>query len=120
MLAYALDRRPEKPVDFEERLDEGELIYQWRKHPDLHGWMENLYRLKDGKDKMFNTSTLVLDSDDLDRLEKVVRANELPHTTGYFFGASQYPEDTNSTLEFIAKARAAIASGKTVFYTSWW
>jgi hypothetical protein len=40
-------------------------------------------------------------------------------TTGFFFGESR-PEEKQDDLDFIQKARAAIADGKKVFYTSWW
>lgn len=95
-----------------------ELAY-WRKHPNLHGWMEQLYRAKGGTDADFNCVNVVLDAEDLDRLEHDIRNQALPHTEGFFFGTSR-PDEIDLDLAFIAKARAAIAEGKTVFYTSWW
>ena len=53
-------------------------------------------------------------------LERKTRLRELPHTEGFFFGTSQYPEDEKATLEFIAKARKAIQEGSYVAYDSWW
>lgn len=55
----------------------------------------------------------------LDRLEADTRANALPCTEGFFFGESDGSE-VEGDLAFVATARAAIAEGKTVFYTSWW
>jgi hypothetical protein len=95
-----------------------ELAY-WRKHPNLHGWMEQLYRAKGGTDADFNCVNVALDADDLDRLERDIRNQALPHTEGFFFGTSRLDE-IDLDLAFIEKARAAIAEGKTVFYTSWW
>jgi hypothetical protein len=95
-----------------------ELAY-WRKHPNLHGWMEQLYRAKGGTDADFNCVNLALTGEDLDRLEADIAANVLPNTEGFFFGTSR-PDEIDLDLAFIAKARAAIAEGKTVFYTSWW
>jgi hypothetical protein len=111
------------------------LLMQWRKHPDLHGWMRALYQQKAGKqlytteeggklntymDEEFNASQAIeLTAEDLDNLEKAVQADGLPETTGFFFGES-WPEDKAKDLEFIASARAAIVNGLRVYYTSWW
>lgn len=96
----------------------GDEIYYWRKVPDLHGWMENLYREKGGKEK-FNCEVVQLTEEDLDRLEKDVKQSKLPHTEGFFFGV-QSPEDDESILEFIDKARKVINEGDCVYYDSWW
>ena len=105
-------------VDFEEPGESQELSY-WRKHPNLHGWMEELYRSKRGKDCDFNCVPVRLEMADIAALEARVKADALPFTTGFFFGQSM-PEDKQTDLEFIEKARAAIKAGKRVFYTSWW
>ena len=42
----------------------------------------------------------------------------MPPTTGFFFG--EFEETEEDDLAFIAKARVALAEGKTVFYSSWW
>lgn len=105
-------------VDFREPKD-AEGIFYWRKHPNLHGWMEALYKKKGGKEPDFNLVGVRLDSSDLDLLEKVVRADMLPHTSGFFFGVSK-PEDKDRTLEFVRLARAVVASGKRVYYHAWW
>lgn len=94
-------------------------LYYWRKHPNLQGWMEQLYRAKGGKGKSFNGKTVRLDSEDLDALERVVEAGGLPETTGFFFGESR-PEHADEDRVFIKLARAAIAQGYVVFYDSWW
>lgn len=94
-------------------------IAYWRKHPNLHGWMETLYRAKGGADADFNCVNLALTAEDLDRLEADINANVLPYTEGFFFGASDGSEREHD-LAFVAKARAALAEGHTVFYTSWW
>ncbi|TPE62595.1 phosphoglycerate kinase [Sandaracinobacter neustonicus] len=116
MYAMTIDHAPAGPVDFETR-DAAELHY-WRKHPNLHGWMQGLYGEKGGTQN-FNCTPVLLTIEDLDRLEADVRAGNLPPTSGFFFGETDGSE-TNDDLEFIAKARGAIADGKTVFYDSWW
>jgi hypothetical protein len=116
MYAYATASPPATPVDF---TDEPQLeLHYWRKHPDLHGWMEILYRAKGGTEQ-FNCANVVLTSEDLDELEKVIRARNLPDTTGFFFGDSVGSEQDDD-LSFVAKSRAAIARGLYVYYTSWW
>jgi hypothetical protein len=107
-------------VDFDlpEELELLELSY-WRKHPNLHGWMENLYRDKGGSAEQFNCVKVVLNADDLDKLEDAVRDDELPETDGFFFGKSS-PDDKRKDLDFIKSARNHLAEGFIVYYTSWW
>jgi hypothetical protein len=117
MYANVLFTAPASPVDFEVEQD-GELHY-WRKHPNLHGWMERLYREKGGQDASFNCVNLLLTADDLNRLEADIRAGNLPPTSGFFFGESDGSE-VEDDLRFIAKAREAMAEGLIVYYSSWW
>ena len=110
----------ETDVVFAEEIKSEELQY-WRKHHDLHGWMESLYREKGGKEEEFNCVNVRLNVEDLDRLEKDLVENKLPHTEGFFFGNN--PPDSESLaedLQFIANAREAINKGKSVYYSSWW
>lgn len=94
-------------------------FWYWRKHPDLHGWMERLYREKGGDSPDFNCNNVNVAAEDLDDLEKAVNAESLPSTSGFFFGQS-CAEDKEGDLEFIAAARKAIADGYLIYYTSWW
>lgn len=94
-------------------------FHYWRKHPDLHGWMENLYRKKGGTEEDFNCVPVRLTEEDLDDLEEVVRGKDLPFTEGFFFGKSG-PEDKENDLAFIREARIRISEGYAVFYDSWW
>ena len=116
MYAYKT-RTPMPAPGFEEPQDAVEIQY-WRKHPDLHGWMEQLYRRKGGTAE-FNCETVDLTPADIDALEEAVTQNLLPHTEGFFFGESR-PEDKVLDLCFIRAARKAFAEGFAVFYTSWW
>ncbi len=117
MYAFTTTEPVEHLVDFEAK-HVTELHY-WRKHPNLHGWMEQLYRDQGGDEDSFNCVPVVLTLDDLDRLEAAIKANELPHTSGFFFGESDGTE-VDDDLAFVAKAREAIGQGLTVFYDSWW
>ncbi len=106
-------------VDFEPNVDDLELVHQWRKHPNLHGWMEALYRSKGGKEDCFNCVNVALSSEDLDELEHYIKSNELPETYGFFFGSSDGSE-RGDDLQFLKAARAALSDGKCIFYRSWW
>lgn len=119
--AYACDHRHvgEAEVDFAEKIPDTQQFHYWRKHPDLQGWMRQLYLQKGGKDESFNCVPVRLNMDDLDLLESAVKRYELPHTTGFFFGQSD-DRDRDGDLEFIEKARKLLAQGKVVYYTSWW
>ena len=116
MYARKTKKKISKMVDFKN--DEYEEFYYWRKHPDLHGWMEDLYASKGGK-RVFNLTPVRLTLDDLDRLETDIREGNLPCTGGFFFGESDGTE-VEDDLEFVALARAAIRDGDTVYYSSWW
>ena len=107
-----------------------ELAY-WRKHPNLQGWMEQLWRAKgcpgvsnnldiDNNDVTFNGVEVELAWEDLDALEEDVKNARLPPTGGFFFGnnSDEYYRETD--LEFIRKARAEIFMGLKVFYNSSW
>lgn len=94
-------------------------IAYWRKHPNLHGWMENLYRDRGGNET-FNGVELELSWEDVDRLEKTIKAGKLPFTEGFFFGQPAdniYYEDD---LKFCINAKAELFLGLKVFYNSSW
>jgi hypothetical protein len=97
-------------------------ICYWRKFNALHGWMEDLYRLKGGSKDSFNCTTVRLTANDLDRLEMDTGNNKLVPRNGFFFGdtTSIHPEDLESVGDFVKVARQSIAEGKAVFYDSWW
>ena len=118
---YATARRGEAKTDdegFTYYEDSIELAY-WRKHPNLQGWMEELYHEKGG-DEDFNCVDLELDEEDLDSLEKSLDDSDLPETSGFFFGSNSDDHYAEADREFIVQARAAIKQGYTVVYSSWW
>ena len=103
-------------------------FFYWRKHNALHGWMENLYngrKLEEGvniSSDDFNGVAVKLEEKDLDKLEQDIMTFNLPQTTGFFFGADSVGDEDQKaqTLEFIKKARKALAEGYEVEYNSWW
>ena len=121
MYAFSTKAKLNKEVDFTETNLKPEEIHYWRKHPNLHGWMQNLYDYKGGSSTSFNGDCVVLTESDLDDLEHDIEQYDLPQTSGFFFGQSQTDEEElKDDLEFVRKAREAIKEGKTVYYTSWW
>jgi hypothetical protein len=117
-----------KEVDFEDEVysaqDENgntlcKEIQYWRKHPNLHGWMENLYYKKGGTKDSFNCVTVELTLEDLNCLEGDIKSGTLPETKGFFFGESN-DEQRLTDLKFVKKAKEAIFEGDRVFYDSWW
>jgi hypothetical protein len=95
-----------------------ELAY-WRKHPNLQGWMRDLYYEKGGEGE-FNCVDVELTLEDLDALEASLDEEALPETTGFFFGSDSSEYYAEADREFIVAARAAIKQGYTVVYSSWW
>jgi hypothetical protein len=106
-------------VDFASEPDDIEISY-WRKHPNLQGWMENLYRLKGGGQEEFNCTSVELTKEDLATLEESIKGSKLPSTQGFFFGSNSDDYYKEQDLTFIEEARKAIDEGKSVYYISWW
>jgi hypothetical protein len=107
-----------------------ELAY-WRKHPNLQGFMEDLWETKGRPNankssdenpfgSEFNCVDLELTIEDIDALEISVKGEELPETGGFFFGDCADEHYKDEDLEFCANARKALADGQTVVYSSWW
>jgi hypothetical protein len=94
-------------------------IAYWRKHPNLHGWMQRLWESQ-GNSGDFNGDELELTWADLDALEQAVIHGQLPATGGFFFGNDADEHYRESDLEFIRNARAELFLGLRVFYNSSW
>lgn len=117
--------------DFESPVEKPREIAYWRKHPNLQGWMEELWlnRLADqGKEpprenqfgSSFNGVELELTWEDLEQLEQDIEAMRLPQTSGFFFGENSDEYYREQDLEFIKQARSEIFCGLRVFYNSSW
>ena len=106
-----------------------EIAYR-RKHPNLHGWMEQLWIRKlaaEGKTpeesqwgSSFNGVELELTWEDLEDLERAVTHGQLPATRGFFFGDGSDEYYREQDLEFIKNAKAELFVGLKVFYNSSW
>ena len=106
-------------------------IAYWRKHPNLHGWMESLWKRRlheankeepedNGWGSTFNGIELELSWEDLEELERAVTHGQLPSTQGFFFGDGADDFYKEQDLEFIKNARAELFLGLKVFYNSSW
>jgi len=108
-------------------------IAYWRKHPNLHGWMESLWRTKkysvqpidasipvNADSDVFNGIELELSWEDLDELERAVTHKQLPSTSGFFFGNEADDHYYQDDLAFIKNAKAELFLGLKVFYNSSW
>lgn len=102
-------------------------IGYWRKHSDLQGYMENLYKDKDGTGE-FNCVDLILSKEDCEdvieysrkRLQRSSQGIEDEHTTGFFFGETQ-DSDWTDTIDIFNKVLAETDwENETVYYSSWW
>lgn len=124
----------EDSKDFVSPVTKPREIAYWRKHPNLHGWMEKLWLKKlsvpaDNRDQFiedkfppgqFNGVELELTHEDLDDLERAVTHGQLPSTQGFFFGNNADEYYQKHDLEFIKNARAELFLGLKVFYNSSW
>ena len=130
--AYAASKANSKNEYYEEKYERGnenavdpttELAY-WRKHPNLHGWMEQLWRSKNDKfsvdDPMFNGVELELTFEDIMQLEEDIKNGNLPATSGFFFGSNSDDYYKAQDLEFVYEAKSRLFLGQKVFYNSSW
>ena len=109
-------------------------IAYWRKHPNLHGWMERLWKNKGrpGYDQadpspmndgpMFNGIELELTFDDIVALEEDIKSGAMSklNTSGFFFGDPADDYYREHDLDFIKNAKAELFVGLKVFYNSSW
>lgn len=88
----------------------------WRKHPDLHGFIVQTFAF--GIDEC---QKIPLTEKNLKTILEATEIEALPHTTGFFFGASQ-KEDRNVTIDILQKAIEWMQDdkSKTVFYRASW
>jgi hypothetical protein len=102
-------------------------IAYWRKHPNLQGWMENLWESKgcpgdDDRHFLFNGIELELTYEDILQLEQDILHNKLAQleTNGFFYGDASDDYYRDQDLEFVKHAKAELFCGLKVFYNSSW
>lgn len=91
----------------------------WRKHPNLHGYIVQTFA--NGED---HCQEIELDEAALRRIIKAVKANQLPYTSGFFFGVSDGSEKDGDliiladALEWLTTADAE--AWRSVSYRASW
>lgn len=136
MYAYAAAKQGQYDEFNENKqgITEPKEIAYWRKHPNLHGWMQNLW-VEKGRPGVvaandrgysnadtFNGIELELTWEDLDKLERDILDGTVAslNTTGFFFGFASDDHYREHDLKFIKEARADLFIGLKVFYNSSW
>jgi hypothetical protein len=117
---YFMDRPPRESGKSVVKAEIYELGY-WRKHPNLHGYIVQTFA--DGVDECQEIS---LDEGRLLQIMDAVKAKELPHTIGFFFGVSDDSEEEieqdieilKSALEWLRVKEKGI--WRTVSYRASW
>ena len=110
------DGNTTEEVEYYNEWEDSYELAEWRKHPNLQGFMQDRW-CGDGD---FNCADLELTLEDIDELEESVNGAELPDTDGFFFGADSSEVYKEKDLQFCVDARKALAHGYTVVYSSWW
>jgi hypothetical protein len=101
-------------------------VAYWRKHPNLQGWMEELWKRKllvkggSPEDHTFNGIEVELLEEDINELETAILESALPETDGFFFGQDADDVYREQDLEFIKNARTNLFLGLRVLYNSSW
>lgn len=109
-------RNPTIPVPYQL----GEELCYWRKHPDLHGWMKNLFFDKGGiTTSDFNHDIVFLTVEDVENLKTAIVEETLPKTSGFFFGDSD-GRVKEGDLEKADLMLDALSKNSAIYYTSSW
>lgn len=122
---YELGEYDQSLGDFASPVTKYKELAYWRKHPNLQGWMENLWISQGNipdQDCYFNGVELELTWQDLDRLEQDILSGKMTdlNTVGFFFGDPSDDYYRAQDLKFIRDARAELFLGLKVFYNSSW
>ena len=103
-----------------------EPAFVWRKHAKLQTWAENLFEEKTGQSAIdLNCNELALDAEGISNLKAMIKAGDLPESSGGFFYGHQFQieaakEYREQDLEFCDWALAQLKDGQSVYYSCWW
>ena len=100
-------------------------LMDWRKHPNRQGRMDRLWEEKgrpgaESDAETFNGIELELEWHDIENLEADILEDNLPGTTGFFFGDDSDEYYKAQDLEFVKQAKADLFLGLKVYYNSSW
>ena len=100
-----------------------EEIGYWRKHANLQGYMQNLAVEKKVVETVndFNCIDLELSKNDVENVIDAIVSNDLPRTSGFFFGES-YGDEAEKQQDLVAfdDALTFCRDGWKVYYRCWW
>lgn len=104
--------------------EEEDLAY-FRKHSDLHGYMEQLYYDKGGQEEIFNCVELLLSKNDLlilrCKVKKQIKGQDIFGASRGFFWGESIKEDWDNTLIILNSILEDTDFTKEqVCYNSWW
>lgn len=99
-------------------------IQYFRKHSDLHGWLEEEWRKaseanRNAEWNAFNCVYLEITPEILMRLKDYMTNPNKKHYEGFFWGES-HDSDWEETRDLISRIEDIIKSGDKVYYYSWW
>jgi len=93
----------------------------WRKHPNLHGYIVHTF----AKGLVVTSSKpIYLDAKDCRKIAAAILAADLPHTTGFFFGDSDWHKaDREDNAKIFSNAAQWLDDGdwtRRVYYKASW
>jgi hypothetical protein len=106
------------PSNIEVKVEPQEEMFYYRKHNRLNGWLENLYKAKDGEYDEFNCCRLLLTKDDLKLLRSDITHNRLRDASGFFWGDTDVTSEVKKEYNRMIRALLLeIENGKIVYFT---
>tara|TARA_R100000656_G_scaffold73287_1_gene54567 strand:+ start:2123 stop:2491 length:369 start_codon:yes stop_codon:yes gene_type:complete len=106
------------------------VIATWRKHPNLQGFMDDLFIERTGghepthenmgSEGMNTPDTLELTLGDIKDLRKAIIDKTLPLAGGFFWGNDSSEDYYEDDLKFCDLAEKALLDNKKVIYECWW
>lgn len=105
--------------DNAEVIERKELGY-WRKHPNLHGYIVQTFNK--GVD---DCEPIYLNGGDMVQIMNAINRDNLPHTTGFFFGSSDWTDHKQSSIDIFDAAIKWLLEADTdavryVYYLASW
>ena len=102
--------------------DSGNEIQYFRKHSDLHGWLQDEWlktQPKDTDPDEFNCTDFPITQEILDGMKELCEQDEHEHYSGFFWGESK-DSDWEETKELCKNIQNRLDNGESVIYRSWW
>lgn len=95
------------------------VIAYFRKHSDLHGWLERQWRKENHDEGDFNCVYMKITSAILQRLKDYLTRPQKERYYGFFWGESDAAQ-WEETRKLVPRLEEILNSGDQVYYYSWW